>query len=154
MYIYNYILLVGFVGLYFNHKTKFAAETFLFGWAVYLLMVFGIGFKYYFLLSAAIELAIAYRLNYKYRAVAYVSYSLILVNIAGLILHINGVKSYYDDIYAVLSITQFALLLSRLIPDGIRRLLVQRITLRGHNYDGGKTCAKMYKTTPTDKKPQ
>tara|TARA_R110000851_G_scaffold85201_2_gene185394 strand:+ start:120 stop:533 length:414 start_codon:yes stop_codon:yes gene_type:complete len=135
MFIYQYVLLLGFAGLYFNKETKLASTAFLLGWSVYLIAVLGSNFEQYFILSAAIELCIAYSLNKKYKYVAYVSYFLILVNVAGLIMHINGIKNYYNDIYAALSIYQFSLLLIKLVPDGIRRCCIQCITFCTRNYD-------------------
>ena len=150
MFIYQYILLLGFVGLYFNRETKFAASAFLIGWAVYIVIVLGTNFEHYFILSAIIELAIAYTLNHKYKHVSYVSYLLILVNVAGLILHINGIKDYYNHVYAVLSVYQFTLLIGRLILNGIHRRSIQRSAFCGGNYDSRKACAKVYKNTPAD----
>ncbi len=152
MYPYNYILLAGFTCLFFNVKTKEAATTFLIGWGVYLVAVYGTDFRYYFLLSATIELAIAYKLNSRYRVISYISYSLILVNIFGLILHINGIKWHYDFVYALLSIIQFLFLLARVIPDGISELHSKHIVVRCLNYDSGQAYGKMYRNTPTSKK--
>jgi hypothetical protein len=154
MFIYQYILLLGFVGLYFNKETRFAAVTFLCAWAVYLITVLGSKFEQYFILSAIIELGIAYSLNKKYKHVAYVSYFLILVNIAGLILHINDIKNYYNDIYAALSIYQFALLLNRLVPNGIHRRCIQCIAFCTSNYDRGKARAKVHEITQKDIQPK
>jgi hypothetical protein len=150
MFIYQYILLLGFVGLYFNKATKLAASAFLLGWAVYIVAALGANFEQYFILSAIIELAIAYTLNEKYKHVSYVSYVLILVNIAGLILHINGIKDYYNHIYAVLSVYQFTLLIGRLILNGIHRRCIQCDTFCVSNYDSRQARVKVHKITPTD----
>ncbi len=152
MYLYQYILLVGFVGLFFNIKTKEAAKTFFIGWGVYLVAVYGTDFRYYFLLSATIELVIAYRLNTRYRVVSYISYSLMLVNVFGLILHINGIKWYYDFVYALLSMIQFLLLLARTIPNGICRLHGKCFMVRCLNYDRGESYGKMYTNPSASKK--
>ncbi len=154
MYLYQYILLVGFVGLFFNVKAKEAATVFLIGWGVYAVAVCGTDFRYYFLLSATIELAIAYKLNSRYRVISYISYSLILVNIFGLILHINGIKWHYDFVYALLSIIQFLFLLARATPNGIGKLHSKHIVVRCLNYDSGQAYDKMYTNTPTSKKNQ
>ena len=150
MFIYQYILLLGFAGLYFDKETKLAASAFLIGWAVYIVFALGTKFEQYFILSAIIELAIAYALNNKYKNVSYVSYLLILVNMAGLILHINGIKDYYNHIYAVLSIYQFTLLIGRLILNGIYRRAIQCNTFCAGNYDCGQARVKVHKITTTD----
>ena len=150
MFIYQYILLLGFVGLYFNKETRLASVTFLIGWSVYLISAFGSKFEQYFILSAIIELGIAYSLNKKYKHVSYISYFLILVNVAGLILHINNVKNYYNDIYAVLSIYQFALLFNRLVKNGIHRRFIQCIAFCISNYDRSKARVKVYEITQSD----
>ena len=152
MFLYQYILLAGFVCLLFNEKTRFASAVFLTGWVVYLLVTIGASTAFYYIASASIETAIATALNNKHKYISYLGYSLIAVNIYGLSVHldIDG-RNNYIVIYAVVSIAQFILLLTRLIPDGIRRLCIQRITLRYRNFDGSKTCAKMYKNTSKGK---
>tara|TARA_R110000772_G_scaffold85327_4_gene179400 strand:+ start:608 stop:1072 length:465 start_codon:yes stop_codon:yes gene_type:complete len=150
MFIYQYILLLGFAGLYFNKETKMAASAFLIGWAVYIAFALGTKFEQYFILSAVIELAIAYALNNKYKNVSYVSYLLILVNVAGLILHINGIKDYYNHIYAVLSTYQFSLLLIKLVPNGIYRRPIQCNAFCDSNYDCGQARVKVHKNTTAD----
>ncbi len=152
MYLYQYVLLAGFSCLFFNVKTKEAAKTLLIGWGAYIVAVHGTDFRYYFLLSATIELAIAYRLNTRYRVVSYISYSLMLVNVFGLILHINGIKWYYDFVYALLSIIQFLLLLARTIPNGICRLHGKCFMVRCLNYDRGESYGKMYTNPSASKK--
>ncbi len=148
MFLYQYILLAGFSCLLLNRKTRFAAATFLLGWVFYIVTTIGVDETRYYAMSAVIETTIAIVLNRNYRYVAYLGYSLILLNIYGLSVHTNtDGKNNYIVIYAVVSITQFILITSRLIPDGICRILNQRFFIRNINYDCRKTCVKVYKTT-------
>lgn len=149
MYLYQYILLAGFTCLLFFRETRFASSVFLSGWIVYLVSTIGMEYKFYFLASATIETAISYTLNKKHRLVSWLGYSLILVNISGLILHIYGIKLYYDVTYAVISVTQFLLLLARLLPSGILRLSEQCWLVRLINFDSGQARGIMCKNKAT-----
>jgi hypothetical protein len=149
MYFYNYVLLVGFACLYFNKNTRFASGVFLLGWAFYLLSTIGIEYKFYFLASATIETAIAVLLNQRYRLISYLGYSLLLLNIIGLILHVNGVRFYYDFAYALISVTQFMLLLARAFPDGVNRLHTKSFVVRAVNFDSRGAHNRMYKDLKT-----
>ena len=140
--------MTGFTCLLLNKKTRFASSVFLAGWAVYLLVTVGASTATYYIASAAIETSIAIILNDRHKYVAYLGYSLIAVNIYGLLVHADaGGRNLYIIIYAAISITQFILLLSWLLPDGIRGLRIQRSNVRGHNYDCGEACDIMRKNT-------
>ena len=149
MYFYNYILLAGFVCLLFNRNTRFPASVFLLGWVVYFATTFGAEYKLYFLASATIETVISVILNAKYRLVSWLGYSLLLLNIVGLILHINNIKFYYDIAYALISCAQFSLLLLRIIPNGICRLHNEHFMVRVINYDSRGSYARMCKDIKT-----
>ena len=149
MYTYNYILLAGFICLLFNKNTRFAAFVFLAGWALYLLLTIGASASFYYVASATIEVSIAYILNTKYRAVSYLGYSLILVNMYGLFLYKNGIGPIsYDAAYALISITQFMFLLARAILNGIR-LPTKHFMVRAVNFDSRGAYGIMYKNTAT-----
>jgi hypothetical protein len=149
MYFYQAVLLVGFACLYLNKNTKFASSVFLLGWAFYLLIIIGIEYNYYFLASATIETSIAVILNKRYRLISYISYCLLLLNIAGLVMHINDVKFYYDFTYAVLSVSQFLLLLARAVPNGINRLHSEHFVVRAVNFDSRRTYNRLHKNIET-----
>ncbi len=151
MYLYQYILMAGYTCLFFNDKTKEAATAFILGWCVYIGFVYGCGVTYYFALSAIIETAIAYKLNKRYRLVSYISYSLILVNMVGLIMNLYGVKFVYDVVYAILAVAQFILLLARMVFDGSGRANYKWFIVRCVNFDSRKTYATMRKNQPTKK---
>ena len=147
MYFYQYILLAGFTCLLFNREVRFAASVFLSGWLIYLVVTIDIPYALYFCASATIETAIAGILNARYRLISYLGYSLILVNFAGLLLHINGIKVYYDFVYAIISITQFLLLLARAIPNGVGRLHIKHLVVRAVNFDSRGAYDRMYKNS-------
>jgi hypothetical protein len=147
VYFYQYILLAGFTCLLFNKETRVAAFVFLVGWVVYLLTTIGIDYEFYFLVSATIETAIAYVLNNKYRAVSWLGYTLIPVNIIGLKLHIHDIGVYYDVAYAIISVTQFLFLMARAIPNGINRLHTEHFLVRAVNFDSRGSYDIMYKNS-------
>ena len=138
--------MAGYTCLFFNNKTKEAATAFVLGWCVYIGFVYGCGVTYYFALSAIIETAIAYNLNKRYRLVSYISYSLILVNLAGLIMNLYGVKFVYDVIYAILAVAQFVLLLARTVLEGSDRANYKLFIVRCVNFDSRKTYATLHKS--------
>ena len=149
MYFYNYILLAGFVCLLFNRNTRFPASVFLLGWIVYFATTFGAEYEFYFLASATIETVIAVILNAKYRLVSWFGYSLLLLNIVGLIFHINNIKFYYDFAYALISCAQFSLLLLRIMPNGICRLHNKHFMVRVIDYDSRGAYVRMCKDIKT-----
>ncbi len=151
MYLYQYILMAGYTCLFFNTKTKEAATAFILGWSVYCVFVYGCGVAYYFALSAMIETAIAYSLNKRYRLVSYISYSLILVNMAGLIMELYGIKLVYDVVYAILAVAQFLLLLARMVLDGNDRANYKWFIVRCVNFDSRKTYATLHKNQSNEK---
>jgi hypothetical protein len=140
---------VGFACLYFNKDTRFASGVFLLGWAFYLLSTIGMEYKFYFLASATIETVIAVLLNQRYRLISYLGYSLLLLNIIGLMLHVNDVKFYYDFSYALISTTQFLLLLARAFPDGVNRLHPKHFMVRVINFDSRGAHNRMYQNIKT-----
>jgi hypothetical protein len=149
MYTYQYAILAGITCLYFNNNTKYASSVFLLGWAFYLLLTIGIEYNFYFVVCATIETAIAVLLNQRYRLISYLGYSLLLLNIIGLILHVNGVRFYYDFAYALISVTQFMLLLARAFPDGVNRLHTKSFVVRAVNFDSRGAHNRMYKDLKT-----
>ena len=150
MYLYQYVLLAGFTCLLFNKETRFASMVFLFGWAVYLTMFIDAESTHKYMACATIEASIAYALNNKYRIVSYIGYSLIFVNIYGLILiKIKMLPVSYDIIYAILSVLQITFLVARVNLNGIYRLPEQCWLVRLVNYDSCKTRAIMYKSKTT-----
>jgi len=152
MFLYQYILLAGFSCLLLNRRTRFAAFTFLVGWSVYTVTTLGADYTQYYVSAAIIETTIAVVLNERHKYIAYLGYSLIPLNIYGLLVHSDpDGRSIYILIYAAVSIIQFIILFCRLIPDGIRRYIKQRFTICHHNYDCVKTCAKVYGNTPSHK---
>ena len=149
MYLYQYILLAGFACLLFNPKTRFASLIFLSGWVVYTASTLSVSTAYYYMSAGTIEASIAYLLNKRYRAIAYLGYSLIFVNFYGLMLYSNKVGPLsYDVIYAIISITQFLFLLARALPNGINRLPAKHPLVRAVNFDSRKAYDIMYKNTP------
>ena len=152
MYLYNYILLAGFACLLLSERTRLAACVFLAGWAIYSLLVFDAPVYVYYVAVGTIEATMAYILNKRFRVVAYLGYSLIIVNIYGLLLYKNGISPLsYDVIYALISITQFMFLLIRALPSGISGLHSKHILVRCTDFDSRKACGTMYKSTPTGK---
>ena len=151
MYIYQYLLMAGYTCLFFNARTKEASCAFLSGWLAYLFFVYGCGVSYYFVLSAFIEFCIAYKLNRNYRLVSYIGYSLIIVNLVGLVMNINGVKFVYDFTYTVLSLIQFLILIGRVLIDGNNRVDNERFIFRAINFDSRKTYVTMQKTNSAKK---
>lgn len=150
MYFYQHVLLAGFVCLLLNRKTRVASASFLLGWVIYLFFVIDVATSYKYISCATIEMAIAYYLNKEYRVVAYLGYSLILVNIYGLILYKNGIGPItYDVTYAIISITQFMFLLARAIPNGINRLPDEHYMVRLVNFDSRQTRVIMCKSKAT-----
>jgi len=139
MYPYQYVLLAGFVCLLLNKETRFAASVFLLGWAAYLLFFIDASSTYKYIACAAIETSIAYSINNRYRVVSYLGYSLIFVNIYGLMLIRGKVDPVsYDVIYGLISVAQFLFLLMRAIPNGISRLHNEHIIVRLVNFDGSQ----------------
>ena len=115
MYLYQYLIMAALCCLYFNKKTSLAAEAFLLGWLFYILVTMKVDVIYYYSITALVELIIGYRLNYKFRLISYMNYALVIVNLFGLYLYKNGFQpTYYDIIYAIISMAQVLLLLSRL----------------------------------------
>ena len=149
MYFYQYILLAGFACLLFNKNTRFASGVFLLGWIIYFITTFGAEYEFYFLASATIETVIAVTLNNRYRLVSYLGYSLLLLNIIGLLLHVCDIRFYYDFAYALISCAQFSLLLLRIIPNGICRLHNEHFMVRVINYDSRGSYARMCKDIKT-----
>jgi len=150
MYLFNYVLLAGFACLLFSRDSRGAALTFLAGWAIYIYAILGLPEVSYYALSGAIELVIAYRLNPKYRAVAYLGYSLVLYNLAGFLLHDVGTDYPYFDIgYTIISSVQFLFLLMRAIPNGLNRLHTQHFMVRLLNFDSRGSYGRMYENTTT-----
>ncbi len=148
MYLYQYALLAGFTCLLFKSNTRFAASVFLLGWFVYLTLFIDAGSSYKYMACATIEAAIAYVLNSRYRVVAYLGYSLIFVNMYGLILiKINSYPLSYDIVYAIISVTQFLFLLMRAIPNGLNRLHRKHFVVRAVNFDSRGAYDRMYKNT-------
>ena len=150
MYLYQYILLAGFTCLLFSKEVRFASVIFLTGWAVYLVYFIDAPSNYKYVACGAIELSIAYILNRSYRIVAYIGYSLILVNIYGLLLIVNKLPpASYDIIYALLSVTQFLILIIRANLNGILRLSEQYWLVRLINFDSGQARGIMCKNKAT-----
>ncbi len=146
MYFYQYVLLAGLTCLLFNKNTRFSASVFIFGWAVYLLWFIDAPSTYKYAACGTIEFCIAYALNKRHRVVAWLGYTLILVNIYGLILiKIKYGPMSYDIIYAIISITQFLFLLMRAIPNGITRLHTKHFMVRVANFDSRSSYDRMYK---------
>ena len=138
--------MAGFVCLIFSRQTRFASTTFLSAWVIYLLVTIDVSATFYYGASATIELTVAYLLNKRYRAVSWLGYSLILVNVYGLILYMNGADPLsYDVIYAIISVTQFLFLLARALPNGLNRLHTQHFMVRAVNFDSRGTYDRMYK---------
>lgn len=153
MYLFNYILLAGFVCLLFIKDTRFAASVFLGGWAVYIYAVLGLSEVNYYALSGTIECAIAYSLNKKHRLVSYLGYSLVVYNFVGFLVHsVNTEYPYYDIGYAIISVTQFLFLLARALPNGLNRLPAKHPLVRVVNFDSRKAYGIMYKNTQTQGK--
>ena len=151
MYIYQYVLLAGFVCLLLTPQARVAATCFLLGWLVYLVFIIDIDTSYKYISCGTIEVAISYYLNSMYRVVAYLGYSLLLVNIYGLLLFKNGVGPMsYDLIYAIISVTQFLFLLARALPNGLTRLPAEHPLVRAVNFDSRGAYAIMHKN-PTKK---
>jgi hypothetical protein len=148
MYNYQYMLLAGLTCLLFSKETRFAALVFLCGWAVYFVTTISASTSLYYIASATIEAAIAYTLNARYRAAAYLGYSLILVNIFGLFLYWMKMPALsYDIIYAIISVTQFSLLLARANLDGLSRLHNKHFVVRAVNFDSRGAYDRMYKNS-------
>lgn len=138
--------MAGFVCLLFNKETRIAGSVFIAGWAIYTVTTLNAGTAFYYMSAATIEAGIAYVLNKRHRAVAYLGYSLILVNIYGLLLYKLRISPIsYDIIYAVISITQFLLLLSRLALNGINRLPPEHFMVRLVDFDSGQARGIMCK---------
>ena len=128
----------------------FASIVFLTGWSVYMAVTLGADTSYYYAASAAIELSIGYILNDKYRLVAYINYTLIFVNIYGLLLFKMKVSPIsYDIIYALLSVTQFLILIIRANLNGIYRLPEQCWLVRLLYFDSRQARAIMCKSKTT-----
>ena len=146
MYTYQYILLAAFCGLYFNKKTKLASELFLFGWAFYFMFTIELPAVHYYWVTATIEAAIGFALNHRYRLISYLNYSLILVNMLGIVLYKNGFQAtYYDIIYAFISIAQVLLLITRAINYGGGRFYFKRFMDSLVDFDSRKARDTMYK---------
>ena len=127
MYLYQYFILTALCGLYFNSKTSEAAITFLFGWYFYVTVTMYLNTEYYYAVTALVELLIGYKINKNFRLVSYLCYSLIIVNLFGLFLFKNGLQPlYYDIIYAIISIFQILLLITR-VRNGRSRIRFQRL---------------------------
>ena len=138
--------MAGFVCLLFLKSTRFPASVFLAGWIVYVLSTINASTAFYYVSAGSIEVAIGYTLNRRYRIVALLGYSLIIVNIYGLLLYKNGIGPItYDVAYAVISVTQFLLLLARVIPDGISRRYTKHFVVRAINFDSRGAYDRMYK---------
>jgi len=152
MYTYQYFILAAFCGLYFNKKTKLASELFLFGWAFYFLFTIDLSATLYYSIAATIEAFIGYMLNKRYRLVSYLSYSLILVNVLGIVLYKNGFQpTYYDIIYAIISIAQVALLIIRVADYGGRGFYFEHIMDVLTDFDSRKARDTMYKNQASNK---
>lgn len=138
MYTYQYLILAALCGLYFNNQTSKAAETLLLAWAFYIAVTMHLSTEYYYAATAFVELLIGYKLNQKYRLVSYMSYSLILVNLLGLMLFKNGLQpTSYDIIYAIISIAQILLLMIR-VSYGRNRIPFQRLMDNLVSFDSRK----------------
>jgi hypothetical protein len=138
MFFYQYIILAGLTCLFFNKETRFASLAFLVGWCVYALFLSGdnVSTASYYIGCAAIETAIAYSLTKKHRLVAYLGYSLIPVNIFGLLIYKSqSAPLAYDAVYAVISIAQLLILIARANVNGINRLHIQHFLVRVINFD-------------------
>lgn len=153
MYAYQYLILAAFCGLYFNGRTKLAAELFLFGWAFYFVFTIELSATLYYSLTATIEAVIGFMLNKRYRLISYLNYSLILVNLFGLVLYKNGFQATsYDIIYAIISIAQVLLLIIRALGYGRDRIYFKCFMDNLVNFDSRKTRGTMYKYQATKAK--
>lgn len=142
--------MAGFACLLFNKNTFFASSMFICGWIMYFPLTTGQDASYYYAASAGIELSIGYILNNKYRLVAYINYTLIFVNIYGLLLFKMKVSPIsYDIIYALLSVTQFLILIIRANLNGIYRLPEQCWLVRLLYFDSRQTRVIMCKSKTT-----
>lgn len=145
MYPYQYLIVVALCGLYFNKQTSKAAEALLLGWAFYIAVTLHLPTEYYYAITALVELIIAYKLNLKYRLVSYMNYSLILVNLYGILLFKHGIQpESYDEIYEIVSIAQLLLLVLRL-SHGRIRLPLQCVMDYLVNFDSRKAHGTMQK---------
>ncbi len=152
MYTYQYFILAAFCGLYFNKKTKLASELFLLGWAFYFLFTIDSSATLYYSITATIEAFIGYMLNKRYRLVSYLSYTLILVNVLGIVLYKNGFQStYYDIIYAIISIAQVVLLITRATGYGGCGFCFKHIMDVIADFDSRKARDTMYKNQAINK---
>ncbi len=105
--------------LAFNKETRFASFVFLASFFVYWLFVLDLSGEYYYSAAALVELARGYALNKRYRVVAYLAYSLILINFFGWVLYESGEDPIvYDIICAIVLITQIMLLTLRGLLNG------------------------------------
>ena len=146
MYLYQYFLMVGFACLFFNKNVKYPSFIFLLSWVLYVALFLDYPASYKYIVCATIETTIGCLLIYRHRLVSYLAFSLIAVNLLGLMLYEYGYKpTSYDLIYAIISVMQFVLLTIRALPNGFNRLPYQHILIRIASFDSRKTCAIIYK---------
>ena len=103
-----------FIALLFFENSRFAATIILIFNAIYFNFIINAEWDYYYLYSATLDTSVGVILYGRYRAVAILSFSLIIINYVGYFLSINYHDPYiYDNIYLTIILLQVLVLLSQ-----------------------------------------
>lgn len=111
---------VGLFSVLLGFKTaRYAAASILIGYALYHAAVVPLPGEYYYHVTALLNLIIGCVLFPKYKLVAILSFSLIIVCNLGYMLYESGFEpTLYNDLSLVIIITQIILLYIRALTDG------------------------------------
>jgi hypothetical protein len=142
------VFIIGaFIALLFFEQSRVAAIIILIFNVIYFNFVIDAEWDCYYLYSAALDTAIGVILYSRYRVVAILSFSLIIVNYIGYLLSLNYYEStIYDNIYLTIIALQIIMLIFRGLFDGIDRAYKFRPMVFLVHFDSNKNHAKIQKT--------
>ena len=117
------VFIIGaFTALLFPEQSRFAAKIILLFYLVYFIFVIDADWDNYYLYSATLDTIIGVMLYRRYRVVAILSFSLIIVNYIGYLLSLNYYEpTIYDSMYLIITLLQIIMLIIRGLLNGIDR---------------------------------
>ncbi len=145
--------------LFFIPLTRYAFFILMCAWVSYLSFVQGMPGEFYFAFVGLLDLFIGWSFNKRYRIASYLSYSLIFIGLFGFYCWWYGLSEfYYELLYAIIEVIRIISLIARGLLDGVNKnkwrcggSISKYLLVRYVDFDGGKSCGKMFKNTPINK---
>jgi len=146
MTIYQVAFIGAFIALLIPSQSRPAALTILFFNAIYFSFIIDLAWDDYYLYSATLNTILGVTLYKRYRVVAILSFSLIIVNYIGYLLAFNYYDpTIYDNICLIIILLQIIMLTIRGLLNGIDRQYNYDPLVFLVNFDSNKNHAKIQK---------